>query len=117
MLKRVDEIRDKGAKIIYITQSGEEVAKDYIKAQNIDFPIVESSKDELYEEYGLGMMNPKAVVQLKGKLKEAKEFGFEHGEYEGWEKQGPGQFIIDEEGKIVHAKKGWLDIDAILEDL
>jgi peroxiredoxin len=117
LLKRIDEIREKGAKVIYITQSGEEVAQEYIEAQRIDFPVVESSKDELYDEYGLGIMNPKAVVQLKSKLKEAKEFGIEHGEYEGWEKQGPGQFIIDESGVIIHSEKGWLDIDGILEDL
>ena len=72
LLKRVDEIRDKGAKVIYITQSGEKVAKEYIEAQNIDFPIVESSKDELYEEYGgfqklylpekwMGRVNPRLL--------------------------------------------------------
>jgi hypothetical protein len=42
------------------------------------------------------------------------KYGFKHGEYEGWEKQGPGQFVIVEQGKFIHAKKGWLDIESIL---
>jgi peroxiredoxin len=117
LLQRKDEITSKGGKILYITQSGGEVAEDYIEAKKIDFPVIPSSKDELYKEYGLGMMNPKALVQIKSKLKEAREAGIEHGEFEGWEKQGPGQFVIDEEGKVIHAQKGWLDIDTILEVL
>ncbi|MEJ2278168.1 MAG: redoxin domain-containing protein [Candidatus Lokiarchaeota archaeon] len=89
LLNRVGELREKGAKVIYITQSGKKIANDYIKSKNIDFPVVFSSKDELYDQYGLGIMNPEAVVQLKSKLKEAMELGIKHGEYEGWEKQGP----------------------------
>ncbi len=115
LLQRKEEITSKGAKILYITQSGGEVAEEYIKAKDIEFPVIPSSKEKLYKEYGLGMMNPKALVQIKSKLKEAREEGIEHGEFEGWEKQGPGQFVIDEEGKIIHAQKGWLDIDSILD--
>ena len=51
------------------------------------------------------------------KLKEAKKASIEHGEYEGWEKQGSGQFVIDEEGIIIQAETGWLDIDKLLEVL
>jgi len=50
-------------------------------------------------------------------LKEVRIQGFEHGEYEGWEQQGPGQFVIDEQGKIIHASKGWLNIDNLLSVL
>ncbi len=117
LLERKNEILDKGAKILYITQSGEDVAEVYISKKNIDFPVIQSSKDELYKDYGLGMMTPESISQLKNKLKECKEQNIEHGEYEGWEQQGPGQFVVDTNGKIIHAKKGWLDIDAILEVL
>ncbi|MCK4480235.1 MAG: redoxin domain-containing protein [Candidatus Lokiarchaeota archaeon] len=114
LVKRKIEIEDKGAKILYITQSGEKVAKEYIEKENIDFPVIPSSKDELYKEYGLGLMTAGAFTKVRSKLKEATKLGIEHGEYEGWEKQGPGQFVVDEQGKIIHASKGWLDIDSLL---
>ena len=115
LMNRKSEIEDKGAKILYITQSGEKVAKEYIEKENIDFPVIPSSKDELYKEYGLGLMTAGAFTKVRSKLKEATKLGIEHGElYEGWEKQGPGQFVVDEQGKIIHALKGWLDIDSLL---
>ena len=85
--------------------------------KNIDFPVIPSSKDELYKEYGLGLMTAGAFTKVRTKLKEATKLGIEHGEYEGWEKQGPGQFAIDEQGIIIHALKGWLDIDKLLSVL
>lgn len=117
LLERKDEIREKRGKILYITQSGKDVTEVYINEKDIDFPVIPSSKEELYKEYGLGMMTPESISQLKSKLKECKEQNIEHGEYEGWEQQGPGQFVLDENGEIIHAKKGWLDVDAILEVL
>ncbi|MHA1914398.1 MAG: peroxiredoxin-like family protein [Promethearchaeota archaeon] len=114
LINRKSEIEEKGAKILYITQSGEKIAKEYIKNENLDFPVIPTSKDELYTEYGLGLMTSEAVKQIPLKLKEVMKYGFKHGEYEGWEKQGPGQFVIDEQGKVIHAQKGWLDIDSIL---
>jgi peroxiredoxin len=114
LMARKSEIEDKSAKIVYITQSSEKKAKEFIEKEKIDFPVIPSSKEELYAEYGLGLMTPEAVKEISSKLKEVTKYGFKHGEYEGWEKQGPGQFVIDEQGKIIHAKKGWLDIDSIL---
>ena len=117
LLEDRDKIRARGAKILYITQSGEKVAKEYIDKYKIDFPVILSSKDELYAEYGLGLMTAGAVAEVRSKLKEAMKLGIEHGEYEGWEKQGPGQFVINEEGKLIHARKGWLLVPEILEVL
>lgn len=116
LLERLTEIEDKG-KILYITQSGEEIAKEMIKEEDITFPVIPSSKDKLYQEYGLGLMTMGAVTKVPGKLKAAKKAGIEHGEYEGWEKQSPGQFVIGEDGILLQAKKGWLDIDKFLEVL
>jgi peroxiredoxin len=117
LITRKSEIEGKDVRIIYITQSGEKIAKKYIEKENIDFPVIPSSKDELYAEYGLGLMTAEAVKQIPLKLKEVKKHGFIHGEYEGWEKQGPGQFVIDENGIIIHALKGWLNIDTLLSVL
>jgi len=117
LLDRASEIEEKGSKIIYITQSGEKVAKEFIEKEQIKFPVIFSSKDELYSDYGLGLMTPEAAKQIRTKFKQATEEGFKHGDYEGWEKQGPGQFVINTDGIIIHAKLGWLEIDSILEVL
>jgi len=117
LMERKSEIEEKGVKILYITQSGEKIASEYIEQKKIDFPVIPSSKDELYTDYGLGLMTSEAVKQIPLKLKDVKKYGFNHGEYEGWEKQGPGQFVIDEQGKIIHASKGWLNIDSLLSVL
>ncbi len=108
LLEDVPKIKQKGAKLLYITQSGDKVANEFIAKYNIDFPVIPSSKDELYAEYGLGMMTTGAVTKVRSKLKEAIKLGLQHGDYEGWEKQGPGQFVIGEDGNIIHERKGWL---------
>jgi peroxiredoxin len=117
LLERFKEIEDKGAKLLYITQSGEKIGKQFIEEKGISFPVIFSTKDELYKDYGLEMMTVEAAKQVRKRVKAAFAAGFEHGEYEGWEQQGPGQFVIDTAGNIIHAQKGWLDIDAILEVL
>jgi len=117
LMTRKTEIENKGGEIIYITQSGEKIAKEYIEKEKIDFPVIPSLKDELYADYGLGMMTKEAVSQIPSKLKEVKEKNFIHGVYEGWEQQGPGQFVLDENGKVILSQKGWLDIDSILSVL
>ncbi|MFX0023500.1 MAG: peroxiredoxin-like family protein [Candidatus Hermodarchaeota archaeon] len=117
LLEHASDIQEKGVKILYITQSGEKVAKEFIEKEKIDFPVIPSSKEELYKEYGLGLMTAGAIAKVRSKMKEATKLGIEHGEYEGWEKQSPGQFVIDGEGNIIHAKKGWLEIEEILSVL
>jgi peroxiredoxin Q/BCP len=117
LLNRLSEIEAKGAKIIYITQSGEKVSNKFIDEKKIPFPVIPNTREELYKQYGLGMMGMKAIAKVPKRLKEAKNAGCEHGEYEGWEKQSPGQFVIDTNGKLIHIKKGWLDVDALLEVL
>ncbi|MHA1748306.1 MAG: peroxiredoxin-like family protein [Promethearchaeota archaeon] len=117
LLENVEKIEEKGAKILYITQSGEKIAKEFIAKKKIPFPVIPSSKTELYAQYGLGRLTTGAMAKLPAKLKRAKQAGLEHGEYEGWEQQCPGQFVIDLDGTIIHAKKGWLDIPSILKVL
>ena len=117
LLQQVNEIEKTGAKILYITQSGEKIAKKFIQEKNIAFPVIPSSKDELYAQYGLGRFSAAAAAKVLSKGKQSKKAGYEHGEYEGYEMQCPGQFVIDTDGKIIHAKMDWLDIPEILEVL
>jgi len=117
LLKQANKIEDKGAKLLYITQSGEKIAKTFIEQKKIGFPVIHSSKDELYAQYGLGRFSAAAAAKILGKGKDAKKAGYEHGEYEGYEMQCPGQFVIDIEGKIIHTKTDWLDVPSLLEVL
>ena len=108
LMEAVPEINNKGAKLLYVTQSGEKVAQEFIDKYKIEFPVIPSSKDELYADYGLGLMTGEAATKIRSKLKESFKLGLQHGDYEGWEKQGPGQFVIGEDGNILHERKGWL---------
>ncbi len=117
LMSCLPELEGKGAKVLYITQSGEKIAKEFIEKESIKIPVIPSTKEELYKEYGLGLMSVGAIGGVRKKLKEATKLGIEHGEYEGWEKQCPGQFVIDEEGIVIHAKNNWLDVEALLKVL
>jgi len=122
LIDKLPEIEEKGAKVLYITQSSKEKADEFIKKYNITFPVIPSPQESkkvftLYKQYDLGMMSMGAVKNVPGKLKEAKKAGIEHGDYEGWEKQCPGQFVIGEDGNIIQAIRNWLDIESLLEVL
>jgi len=117
LMERLSEIEETGAKLLYITQSSEEIAKNFIEEENISFPVIPSSKDKLYAEYGLGKMTLGTIKKVPGKLKAAKKAGISHGPKEGTESQCPGQFVIENNGQLIHLKKGWLDIDSLLEVL
>jgi peroxiredoxin len=116
-LEKTPEILQKNAKILYITQSGKEIASKFIQEKQIPFPVIFSPKDELYNSYGLGKFTLGAMAKIAGKLIAAKKAGITHGEYEGSETQCPGQFVIDSNGNLLQAKKGWLDIDALFSVL
>jgi peroxiredoxin len=116
VLQNVSKIAEK-AKLLYITQSGKDIALKVIQDKNIKFPVIPSTKDELYATYGLGKFTLSAIAALPGKASAAKKAGFIHGESEGTETQCPGQFVIDEKGIIIHAEKGWLNIDSLLQSL
>ncbi|MHA1341582.1 MAG: redoxin domain-containing protein [Promethearchaeota archaeon] len=117
LIENKKNILKEGVKLIYITQSKKEVAYEFIKKYDVDFPIIPSTKDELYAEYGLGKLTLSAIATVPKKLAVAKKAGFKHGEYEGYESQCPGQFIINKDGTISHMKKGWLDLNAIINNL
>ena len=67
LLESVSEIKEKNVILLYVTQSGEEAAQEFIKKYNVDFPVIPSSKDELYADYGLGLMTSGAVIQIPKK--------------------------------------------------
>ncbi|HDZ17303.1 MAG TPA: redoxin domain-containing protein [archaeon] len=117
LLNRYPEIEEEGGKILFITQSGEKIANEFIEREKIEFPVIPSSKDELYKEYGLEMASDETWAELQKNKKEIAKLGIKHLEYEGWEEQEPGQFLIDTDGSIAYKKKGWLDINSYIETL
>jgi peroxiredoxin len=122
LIDSLSEIEGKGAKVLYITQSSKEKADEFINKYNITFPVIPSPQESkkvftFYNLYDLGMMSMGAVKSVPGKMKKAKEAGIEHGDYEGWEKQCPGQFVIGEDGNIIQAIRNWLDVESLLEVL
>ena len=54
LLVNMDRITETGAQLIYVTQSSRENAQKFIEANNIQFPVIPSTKDALYAQYGLG---------------------------------------------------------------
>ena len=127
LLKRKEEIEAKNAKILYITQSSESFAKNFIEKENITFTVIQGKKIEgtkneyhIYSEYGLGKMTTGVVAKVPTKVLASKKRGITHGDYEKdtvFEYQCPGQFVINKDGTVLHAKKGWLDVDKILKVL
>jgi peroxiredoxin len=117
LIENVQKIIEKNTFLMYITQSGSLTANQIIKDLGITFPVIYGTKDEIYTDYGLGMMNISTLAKVPSRLKNAKMRGIEHGLSEGWEAQSPGQFIIDKEGKIVHLESGWLDLPTLFEVL
>jgi len=124
LMERLPEIEERGAKILYITQSGKEIAQDFIEEEDISFPVIpgtliEGTKNDytIYKDYGFCKMNAGTATKVPLKLRSAKKEGIEHGEYEGYEYQCPGQVVIAEDGKIIQIEKGWLDIDKLIEVL
>jgi peroxiredoxin Q/BCP len=117
LIENAQKIIEKNTFLIYITQSGSLTANQIIKDLGITFPVIYGAKEGIYTNYGLRMMSISTLAKVPNRLKEAKMRGIEHGPSEGWEAQSPGQFILDEQGKIIHLKSGWLDLPAIFEVL
>ena len=53
--------------------------------------------------------------ELLERAEEARRQGFEHGPYEGNERQSPADFIVSKEGKIEYANYGLLDLDKMMK--
>lgn len=116
LLEKAEEIQRHG-KIVYITQSGEENAKKYIGDRVVPFPILLDPEEpySLYKAYGIGDFSREDIPKIRERAVEARKQGFEHGPYEGNERQSPADFIISKEGKVEYANYGLLDLDRMME--
>lgn len=112
LMERVDDILKHG-KMVYVTQSGPENAEKFLAGKTVPFPIVLDSKEPypLYEAYGIGNLTPSDTPRVMARATKARAEGFQHGAYEGNERQSPADFIISKEGTIEYAHYGPLDLE------
>jgi len=117
LLERAAEIQKHG-RIVYVNQSGEETARNYLKEKAVPFPVILDPKEPypLYKAYDIGDFTPEDRPRIIERATEARKQGFQHGAYEGNERQSPADFIISKEGKIEYAHYGALDLEKAMED-
>jgi peroxiredoxin len=118
LLQKATEIQNH-AKIIYINQSTDNTAKDYIKEKAVPFPVIVDAKEPfpLYQAYNVGDWEPEEREKINAKRPRIIAAGFQHGAYEGNEQQMPASFIISKNGTIEYAKYGDLNLDEIIDFL
>jgi peroxiredoxin len=118
LIEHAKEIQ-KYAKLVFVTQSVEESAKNYVKGKNATFPIIADPKEPypLYKAYGIGDWAPEDIPKVLVRVAKAKAQGIQHGAYEGNEKQRPASFIISKDGTIEYAHYGPLELGEAMEVL
>jgi len=118
LLEKAAELQ-KYAKIIYINQSTEGTAKEYIQGKAVPFPIIVDPKEPypLYKAYNVGNWEAEEREKASAKRPRIAAAGFQHGAYEGNEQQMPVSFIISKDGTIEYANYGDLDIEKIIDFL
>ncbi|MCD6263544.1 AhpC/TSA family protein [Candidatus Bathyarchaeota archaeon] len=116
LLERAEEIQRHG-RIVYISQSSEEGARRFLGDRSAPFPILLDPEEPypLYRAYGIGNLGLRDLPRIRARAEEARRQGFEHGPYEGNERQSPADFIVSKEGKIEYANYGLLDLDKMMK--
>lgn len=120
--QRYAEFREKGAKVMVVLQSRQEVVAGEFQPDQLPFDIICDPEMKLYQKFEIvpakSMLGLASFGLLK-KAKEAKKLGFAHGEYEGNEQQLPALFLIDPKGtvKLAHYAKNITDIPSLDEML
>lgn len=106
--QRYQEFLDKGAQIYVVMQSDPAVVRHDLEGYPIPFEIICDTDMKIYETLEIGSMTdqapaPETMEKVMAKVQAAKALGFEHGKYEGNEKQLPAMFMTDSDGKVLYA--------------
>ena len=107
--QRMAEFAAKDCKLMVVLQSDPNLVKDEAPLGTFPFEIACDPAQEVYKKFDIEPA--KSMLALIGgglfkalkKMKSAKAFGFEHGEYEGNEQQLPAMVLVDENGIIIHS--------------
>ncbi len=112
--------RGRELSIVYFTQSLEGSSRKYIESRDVGFPVVPVPKEngyQVYKDYGVGMMGFNTTLGVLRRAFEARKKGITHGDYEGRESQSPGDFVVDEEGRVIWVNRGLFESHKLQEFL
>jgi peroxiredoxin len=106
--RRHGELEAKRAEVIVFVESADDSVAEFARRGDVKFRLVADPEKRIYAQYGIergrlaAFFAPGALVSsLKATVR-----GHLHGRCEGSELQLPGDFIVDENGKIVFAHRG-----------
>jgi len=107
MIMRFDKLKSSGLEIVAVFQSSQEGIAEYVGKQNPPFPLIGNSDESFYRLYGLengasALLSPALLV----KLAKATAKGFLPGKMEGTLTRIPGDFLVDEQGRIADVYYG-----------
>lgn len=123
--QRMKEFADKDCQLMVVLQSDPNLVKDEAPVGTFPFEIACDPTQAVYKKFDiepaksmLAMIGGGLFKAVK-KMKAAKAFGFEHGEYEGNEQQLPAMVLVNENGIITysHYAKNLVDMPGIDEML
>ena len=109
------KFQTEGINVFFVLQSRSETTKPKLDELNIPFDVILDTDEEIYKLYEVGAAKNKAGLvspKVLGMIKNAKDMGIEHGEYEGNELQLPAVFVLDSKGsiKLAHYAKNLGDL-------
>ena len=106
---RYEEVKAKGAKIVFMLQSDKDLLAEELKEAPLPFDVICDPEMKIYKELEIEpAQSMEALVgdrldDLKAKGAAAAACGFSHGKYEGNEQQLPAMFIVGADGKVEKA--------------
>ena len=123
--QRMAEFAAKDCNLMVVLQSDPNLVKEEAPLGTFPFEVACDPSQAVYKKFDIEPA--KSMLALIGgglfkalkKMKSAKAFGFEHGEYEGNEQQLPAMVLVDENGVVTfsHYAKNLVDMPGIDEML
>ena len=110
-----DELLDR-ARLVYVIQSSPERATAFLASRDEKFPVL-CDPDPPYPLYGAWGIKNVSLVTLGKMAKVVLSRKYQHGEYEGNEKQSPADFIVGKDGTITRVNYSLLDTRKIIDSL
>ena len=123
--QRMAEFTAKGAQLMVVLQSDPNLVKEEAPLGTFPYEIACDPAQAVYKKFdiepaaSMGKLIGGGLFKALKKMKAAKKFGFEHGEYEGNEQQLPAMMLVDENGIITfsHYAKNLVDMPGVDEML
>ena len=106
--RRQDELAERGAVAIVFVESADESVRAFAGRNDVRFHLVADPARKLYDLFGVGRGGLGAYFAPKAALSAIKATlsGHLHGRCEGSELQLPGDFVLDENGRLLYARRG-----------